>query len=114
MTIFRSLRSRLIVASLLWTSGLLALMHMVALVTMHVFPATRKFGIIGPLLGGLILMAAGLYGLRSGLMGLPRDQIEVAHHGGPVCGREEVVAHREALRIVPQRCDGIAIVVTHG
>ena len=67
MTIFRSLRSRLIVASLLWTSGLLALIHMLALVFMHVFPATRKFGISGPVLGGLILMAAGLYGLRSSL-----------------------------------------------
>jgi signal transduction histidine kinase len=68
VTIFRSLRSRLTLASLLWTGGLLALMHMFSLVFLHVFPATRKFGVTGPVLGGLILMAAGLYGLRSGLM----------------------------------------------
>jgi signal transduction histidine kinase len=67
VTIFRSLRSRLTLASLLWTGGLLALMHMFSLVFLHVFPATRKFGVTGPVLGGLILMAAGLYGLRSGL-----------------------------------------------
>jgi signal transduction histidine kinase len=67
VTIFRSLRSRLALASFLWTAGLLALMHMLSLVLMHVFPGTRKFGISGPVLGGLILMAAGVYGLRSGL-----------------------------------------------
>ena len=38
LTMLRSLRSRLILASVLWTAGLLALIHMLALVTMHVFP----------------------------------------------------------------------------
>jgi signal transduction histidine kinase len=67
VTILRSLRSRLIVASLLWTSGLLALMHMFSMLFLHVLPATLRFGAGWPILGGLILMAAGLTGLRSGL-----------------------------------------------
>ena len=67
MTILRSLRSRLIVASVLWTSGLLLLMHMLSAVMMHVFPRTLTFGISLPVAVGVVLMAAGLSGLRSGL-----------------------------------------------
>ena len=63
----RSLRSRLILASLLWTAGLLALMHMMSLMFLHVFPATLKMGVSWPIIAGLLLMAAGLTGLRSGL-----------------------------------------------
>jgi len=64
----RSLRSTLILASLLWTAGLLMLMHMLSLMLMHVFPAMRTFHKIGAILAGLSVMAAGLLGLRQGLM----------------------------------------------
>jgi signal transduction histidine kinase len=63
----RSLRSRLILASVLWTVGLLMLMHMLSLMLMHVFPAMLKFHKIGVIVSGLVLMVAGLLGLRQGL-----------------------------------------------
>src|SRR5579864_5978538 len=63
----RSLRSRLILASLLWTAGLLMLMHMLSLFVMHAFPAIIGFHNIGAVLVGFILMVGGLFGLRRGL-----------------------------------------------
>jgi signal transduction histidine kinase len=63
----RSLRSRLILASLLWTAGLLALMHMFSLFVIHIVPGMHTVFAIWPVLGGLVLMAAGLFGLRQGL-----------------------------------------------
>jgi signal transduction histidine kinase len=57
----------LIFASLLWTAGLLALMHMFSLFVIHIVPGMRTVYAIWPVLGGLILMAAGLFGLRQGL-----------------------------------------------
>jgi signal transduction histidine kinase len=63
----RSLRSRLILASLLWTAGLLALMHMFSLFVIHIVPGMRTVYAIWPVLGGLVLMAAGLFGLRQSL-----------------------------------------------
>jgi signal transduction histidine kinase len=65
--VLRSLRSKLILASFLWTLGLLALMHMFSLVVIHVFPSIRASHAIGPILAGLALMAAGVLGLRQGL-----------------------------------------------
>jgi signal transduction histidine kinase len=63
----RSLRSRLILASVLWTAGLLALMHMFSMFVIHVIPGMRTVYAWWPILGGLLLMAAGLLGLRQGL-----------------------------------------------
>lgn len=63
----RSLRSKLILASLLWTAGLLALMHMLTLFVIHVIPGMRTTQAMWPVLAGLGLMAAGLFGLRQGL-----------------------------------------------
>ncbi len=63
----QSLRSRLILASLLWTAGLLALMHMFSLFVIHVIPGMRTTQAMWPVLGGLIFMAAGLLALRQGL-----------------------------------------------
>ena len=67
MNWLRSLRSRLIVASVLWTGGLLMLMHMLSLVMMHVLPGTRRIGVSLPVFVGLVLMVAGFGGLRNGL-----------------------------------------------
>ncbi len=63
----RSLRSRLILASLLWTGGLLALMHMASLMVIHAFPRFRGIHSVGPIIFGLVLMAAGFVGVRQGL-----------------------------------------------
>jgi signal transduction histidine kinase len=65
----RSLRSKLILASVLWTAGLLAVMHMLSLMVMHAFPAIRSTNnYVFPILAGLVLMAAGvLLGLGQAL-----------------------------------------------
>jgi signal transduction histidine kinase len=65
----RSLRSRLILASLLWTVGLLFVMHMLSLLLMHALPGIRTVnGFVFPILAGIVLMAAGvLLGMRQGL-----------------------------------------------
>ena len=63
----RSLRSRLIVASVLWTAGLLALMHMLSLLFMHLLAFSRRPNAIGPMAFGVVLMAAGIFALRQGL-----------------------------------------------
>jgi signal transduction histidine kinase len=63
----RSLRSRLILASLLWTAGLLALMHMLSLLVMHVLPGIRTSHSTGPVLTGIVLLGAGVIGVRQGL-----------------------------------------------
>jgi signal transduction histidine kinase len=52
---------------LLWTAGLLALMHMFSLFVIHVIPGMRTTQAMWPVLAGLGLMAAGLFGLRQGL-----------------------------------------------
>jgi signal transduction histidine kinase len=63
----RSFRSRLIVGSLLWTAGLLALMHMLSLMFLHVVPAIMRIHAGWPVLLGLGLMMAGFSVLRNGL-----------------------------------------------
>jgi signal transduction histidine kinase len=63
----RSLRSRLILASVLWTAGLLMLMHIITLMMIHVMPRFRSSRSAGPILGALAMMAAGLLGARVGL-----------------------------------------------
>jgi signal transduction histidine kinase len=57
----------LILASVLWTGGLLALMHMLSLVVIHTVPSVRVSRAYGPILSGLALMAGGLYGLLQSL-----------------------------------------------
>lgn len=63
----RSLRSRLILASVLWTAGLLALLHMGSLHVVHVIPALRGShgGIVSVL--GIAILVAGLLAARSSL-----------------------------------------------
>jgi signal transduction histidine kinase len=65
----RSLRARLILASLLWTAGLLAVMHMLSLMLMHALPGIRTVNnYVFPIVMGIALMASGvLLGFRQGL-----------------------------------------------
>lgn len=60
----RSLRSRLILASLLWTSGLLMLMHIISLVFIHTLPSFRRTDPHWPIVIGIFIMAAGLLAAR--------------------------------------------------
>lgn len=64
----RSLRSRWILASVLWTAGMLMLMHLFVLVVMHVFPVIRGAHSVIAVLVGVALMAGGIVGVRQGLM----------------------------------------------
>lgn len=63
----RSLRSRLVVASVLWTAGLLMLMHMLSMLVIHVFPRMRGAHSWFAVLGAFVLMGAGLQVARGGL-----------------------------------------------
>jgi signal transduction histidine kinase len=63
----RSLRTTLIVSSLLWTGGLLALMHVASLAVIHVIPSARGMRATGPVILGLALMVLGVVSLRRGL-----------------------------------------------
>ncbi|HYP05084.1 MAG TPA: sensor histidine kinase, partial [Bryobacteraceae bacterium] len=63
----RSLRSTLILASVLWTGGLLALMHMLSLLLIHGMPGVLRLDHrIGIFVGGL-LMSAGAFTLIHGV-----------------------------------------------
>ena len=63
----RSLRSTLIVASVLWTGGLLALMHMLSLMVIHAVPSARDMGHGKAVVLGVALMVAGVWTLRGGM-----------------------------------------------
>jgi signal transduction histidine kinase len=63
----QSLRSKLILASVLWTGGLLALMHMASIVLIHAFPSFRGKEAIGPVIFGVTCMALGVLWVRRGL-----------------------------------------------
>src|SRR5579863_2173417 len=65
----RSLRSKLILASVLWTVGLLFVMHMLSLALMHALPGIRTANnYVFPFVAGIVLMVAGvLLGLRQTL-----------------------------------------------
>ena len=64
----RSLRSRIILASLLWTAGLLMLMHMASLLLIHAFPRSLSRQHPAPFVIAFALMAAGLLSARQGLL----------------------------------------------
>ncbi|MFN7934775.1 MAG: HAMP domain-containing sensor histidine kinase [Bryobacteraceae bacterium] len=63
----QSLRSRWIVASVLWTCGLLMLIHMLSLALMHAFPAMRRLSMVSVIVAALMLMAAGFMAARRSL-----------------------------------------------
>ena len=63
----RSLRSKLILASVLWTSGLLFLMHMFSMLVLHVFPILRGAHSAVGIMVALLFMLAGIQVARRGL-----------------------------------------------
>lgn len=63
----RSLRTRLIVASVLWTAGMLMIMHMLSILVIHVFPSVRGRASFEAVLIGFALMVAGVLVARRGL-----------------------------------------------
>lgn len=65
MNLLRSLRSRLLLASLLWTCGLLLLMHVLSLMWIRMLPRAHPGGVA--LIVGGALMMAGVGSLRLGL-----------------------------------------------
>ena len=64
---FNSLRTKLIFASVLWTTGLLLLIHMLSILMMHVAPVLMRFHGTRPILTGVVLMIGGLAALGSSL-----------------------------------------------
>jgi signal transduction histidine kinase len=62
-----SLRSRVIVASVLWTGGLLAFMHLLSPMVIHVLPGARDehAAIMGTSIGTVLMLAGGYVAWRS-------------------------------------------------
>lgn len=77
----KSLRLRVILASVLWTAGLLSLMHLVSLIVIHTLPAVGDphTAIVGTLVGTVLMLAGGLVAWRSllPLRGLEQKVLEV-------------------------------------
>ena len=73
----RSLRSSLILASVLWTGGLLMLMHMISLLIIHAFPVVRGRHSVVAIVAALIFMLAGFLVARRSLtmFGLLREKL---------------------------------------
>jgi signal transduction histidine kinase len=70
---FRSLRSRLILASLLWTAGLLLLMHLLSLQFIHALPSIRTNHAAGVgTAAGILMLGAGLLAAWASLKPLRR------------------------------------------
>lgn len=74
----QSLRSRLILASLLWTGGLLLLMHILSLVLIHWMPRMRGHEAGVPSVIGVTVMLSGLWWARRSLAPLLRLPEKVA------------------------------------
>jgi len=83
----RSLRSKLIMASVLWTAGLLMLIHIFSLTVIHVFPQMRGARAAGMISTGVLLMAGGLLAVYQALAPLRRLREKLA-----------------AVRSLPSRC----------
>lgn len=64
---FRSLRVRVILGSLLWTGGLLAVGHILSIAIMRRYPVVMKLGHGSVMVVAIVFMIAGLIGMRSGL-----------------------------------------------
>jgi signal transduction histidine kinase len=62
-----SLRSRILVGSLLWTGGLLALVHILTMFAVHAFPALQGVPHHILFVVGIILAACGLLLVRNGI-----------------------------------------------
>lgn len=68
-----SLRSALIIASILWTAGLLAILHMLMLALIHSMPSMRGSHGHGVLVAAILCIAAAVVTVRSALH--PLEQI---------------------------------------
>ncbi|MCC7044477.1 MAG: sensor histidine kinase [Acidobacteria bacterium] len=63
----RSLRSRVLLASVLWTGGLLSLMHLLSLTVIHALPGSQggHAAIVGTSLGVILMLAGFVMARRS-------------------------------------------------
>jgi signal transduction histidine kinase len=62
----------LIVSSVLWTAGLLALMHLISMAVFHVVPSGLKGGSRGGTIAGFAAMALGVVGVMQGFASFRR------------------------------------------
>lgn len=80
---FRSFRSRLILASLLWTGGLLLLMHLASMFFIHTLPSFRSADTHVWIAMGVVTMIGGLLAARASLVTLRtlRSRVEEVSGG---------------------------------
>lgn len=94
----QSLRSRLIFASILWTAGLLLLMHMLTILLLHAFPGARASHGFWPSLAGLAAMCTGFYGARQSLAPFRRLRARLS---SVRCGKDRRVAGMYPTEVQP-------------
>jgi signal transduction histidine kinase len=78
-----SFRVRLLVGSILWVAGMLAIAHMLSLSLMHRYPIMIRFRHDHVLIVALIVMAIGLWQVRRGLspFGRLRERLSAVRDG---------------------------------
>lgn len=82
-----SLRTRLILASVLWTAGLLLLMHLASMYFIHALPSFRSLDLHVWIGIGVVAMIGGLLAARTGLVTLRRLRGKVEDVSGGVSPR---------------------------
>ena len=93
-----SFRVRLLIGSILWTSGLLALGHMLSIVFMRRFPIMLRIGLVQMIGIAAGFMAIGLFWLRRGLA--PFNELR-AHLVSMREGREKRVEGEYPTEVEP-------------
>jgi len=68
----RSLRSRLLLGSILWAVGLVGVAHVLSITLLHVFPSLHSVPPVAMVLIAMVLMLAGLAQVRRGVSPLER------------------------------------------
>jgi len=86
-----SLRTRLIVASVLWTAGLLLLMHLASLFFIHTLPSFQSMNLHVWIGLGLIAMIGGAFAARTSLVTLRRLRGKVEDVSGGAVTRVDGV-----------------------
>jgi signal transduction histidine kinase len=93
-----SLRWRVILGSLLWTAGLLAVAHMISLALIHKSQLVVRMDHRVVLILAAILMVTGLFGLRSGLSPFKQLRSQLSDVRG---GRESRVGGSYPVELQP-------------
>ena len=94
----QSFRIRLLIGSILWTSGLLLLGHLLSLIFIRRFPMVMRLGLLQMIAIAVVFMAIGLVWLRRGLA--PFNDLR-AHLASMREGRDKRIEGRYPTEVEP-------------